>query len=302
MADEPNNNPVPNNDKDIVFTAPSTTVPELTLSETANIEFEKYKMKMNFLKWVLGTFAIAIMTIIINWGFKDRAVGMNEISQYDRYATELIVLNDNPVKKRMLAQFFANVTPSNKLKCGWESYFKEVDKEYVKFMTETNNQKTRLAELEKKDSTQLTNAEKNEILFLRSKVREKENIINTPIVVPETSLTENTSIKKIEVLKFIKSNVIQSDLAKKFEDEGFLYLLNKDVNNAIDSFTKSENSYNGYHMVYDIAIYLNKNKDQLSSNNSENWKSVYNTILSKYNWKIPEKYISKLKEQSGTTY
>jgi hypothetical protein len=298
MADETTNTPTTNGDKNIVFEIPSTAVSEKILSETTNIEFEKYKMKMDFLKWVLGTFAIAIMTIIINWTFKDRAVGMDEILQYDRYATELIVLNDNPVKKRMLAQFFANVTPSDKLKCGWEGYFKEVNKEYLVFMREINTQKNRLAKLKKKDSTQQTIAEKNEIQFLESKVQEKENIINTPTVLPETSLNNNSNIKKIRLLKFIKSDVIESDQAKKFEDQGFSYLLNKDVNNAIDSFVKSENNYNGYHMVYDIAIYLNKNRDQLTINSTENWKAVYKTILSKYIYRMPEKYKSKLKEQS----
>jgi hypothetical protein len=79
------------------------------------------------LKWVLGTFAITILTLIINWEFKDRSVGMEEISQYDRYTTDLLVLNDNPVKKRMLPQFFATETPSSKLKKGGQEYYIEVN-------------------------------------------------------------------------------------------------------------------------------------------------------------------------------
>jgi predicted phosphatase len=293
-----NEAPNPNNDKNIVFETPITTVSEVTTSEFTNIEFEKYKMKINFLKWVLGTFAVAIMTIIINWGFKDRAVGMDEISQYDRYATELIVLNESPVKKRMLAQFFAYVTPSTKLRDGWQEYFKEVDQEYDRFILEKNVENNRLTQLQKIDIAKLSNAQKKEIQALEVKVQEKENIINAPLVVPQTSLNGYSTIKTIGPLKFIKSPSKKSDLAKQFEDEGFSYLLSKDIDNAINSFSKSENSYNGYHMVYDIAIYLNKNRNQLSSNNIENWKPVYNTILSKYNWKMPEKYKSKLEEQS----
>jgi predicted phosphatase len=295
MADEPTNTPVFNGDRDIVFEAPASTVSEPTLTETTNIEFEKYKMKMNFLKWVLGTFTIVIITIIINWGFKDRAVGMDEISQYDRYATELIVLNENPVKKRMLAQFFANVTPSTKLKDGWQGYFEKVDKEYEQFIAEKKSEDKKLTELQKIDTTKLSEAQKKEIQTLEVKVQEKENIINAPLVVPQASLSGYSTIKTIGSLKFIKSNSKNLGLAKQFEDEGFAYLLNKDIDNAIASFAKSENSYNGYHMVYDIAIYLNKNRNQLSNGNIENWKTTYGTILSKYSWGMPEKYKLNLK-------
>lgn len=295
MADEPTNTPQSNGDRDIVFEAPVSTVSEPILPETTDIEFEKYKMKMNFLKWVLGTFTVVIITIIINWGFKDRAVGMDEISQYDRYATELIVLNESPVKKRMLAQFFANVTPSTKLKDGWKQYFEDVDKEYNKFISEKNAEDKKLTELQKIDTAQLSDAQKKEIQTLEVKVQEKENIINAPLVVPQVSLSGYSTIKTIGSLKFIKSTSKNLGLAKQFEDEGFAYLLNKDIDNAITSFVKSENSYNGYHMVYDIAIYLNKNRNQLSNGNIENWKTTYGMILSKYSWGMPEKYKSNLK-------
>lgn len=298
MADELPNNPPIDNDRNIVFETPSSSVSELPFTETANIEFEKYKLKMNLFKWILGTFAITIITLIINWGFKDRAVGMHEISQYDRYATELIVLNDNPVKKRMLAQFFAYVTPSAKLRDGWNEYYAEVDKEYEQFMSETRADKNRLLQLQKIDTAKLSNAQKNEIKVLQPIVQLKESIINAPLLVPQTS-SNYSNIKAVTPLKFVKTNSKRPDLAKQFEDEGFAYLLNKDIDNAIISFTKSENSYNGYHMVYDIAIYLNKMRDQLSVDNIENWKSVYSIILSKYNWKMPEKYKSKLQEQSN---
>lgn len=287
-----------NNDKNIVFESPITTVPEIPYSLSANMEFEKYKLKMNLFKWLLGTFGIAIITLIINWGFKDRSVGMDEISQYDRYATELIILNESPVKKRMLAQFFANVTPSTKLKEGWQEYFKDVDQEYNQFILEKNAENNRLNQLQKIDTAKLSNAQKKEIQDLEVKVQEKENIINAPLVVPQVSLNGYSTIKTTGHHKFIKSTSKKPDLAKQFEDEGFSYLLSKDIDNAIDSFTKSENSYNGYHMVYDIAIYLNKSRNQLSNNNVENWKPVYNTILSKYNWKMPEKYRSQLEEQA----
>lgn len=114
------------------------------LENTQNIDFEKYKFKAELWKWAIGTAGVSFITLIINWGFTDRKQGMEEILQYDKYATVLIVLNNNPVKKRMLAQFFANVTPSDNLKCGWEEYYKEVDEEYTKLIKTVDSTKKEL--------------------------------------------------------------------------------------------------------------------------------------------------------------
>jgi len=54
-------------------------------SGTFSESFEKYKLKIDLFKWVLGTFGLTLITYIINWGFKDREQGMEEISQYERY-------------------------------------------------------------------------------------------------------------------------------------------------------------------------------------------------------------------------
>lgn len=265
---------------------------------TFDERFERYKVKVDLFKWLIGTVGLTAITYIINWGFRDREQGMNEISQYDKYATELIVLNDNPVKKRMLAQFFARVTPSEKLKDGWQEYYNEVNLEYDKFMKETNAEKNRLAALKKIDTFKLSSAQKNEIKVLEPKVQEKENIINAPLLVPEINSKFDTNIKSVISNRFAKTDSKNSKLAKEYEEKGFSYLINMDIDNAIKSFTQSENSYNGYNMVYDIAYYLKKNRDLLQINNPEIWKPTYATIISKYSWRMPEKYKSKLSDLS----
>jgi hypothetical protein len=85
--------------------------------------------------------------------------------------------------------------------------------------------------------------------------------------------------------------------AGEFEKKGYDFLLNKDVEGAIDAFVKSENSYNGYHQVYEIAKYLIKNKSDLSDRNSDNWKVVYQVILSQYSWRMPENYKVEIQEK-----
>lgn len=155
-------------------------------SKSRELEFEKFKYKVELFKWLIGSVALVLVTTIIDWGFKDRAAGLNEIKEYDKYATELIVLNNDPVKKRMLAQYFAHVTPSEKLQKGWEAYFKEVDKEYIAFLEADSMAKVRLAELSA-DSVKLDSAKLMEISLLGNQIMESQRIINQPLIIPTAS-------------------------------------------------------------------------------------------------------------------
>ena len=186
-----------NNDKNIVFESPITTVPEIPYSLSENMEFEKYKLKMNLFKWLLGTFGIATITLIINWGFKDRSVGMDEISQYDRYTTDLLVLNDNPVKKRMLAQFFATVTPSNKLKEGWKEYYIEVNKDYIKFIQSDSIIRSKYMQMSK-DTTHMNATQKAKLKETESIIKQNDSIKKAPIIIPATfdKIISTADVKK----------------------------------------------------------------------------------------------------------
>lgn len=153
-----------------------------------DFSFEKYKYKVELFKWLIGSVALVVMTTIIDWGFKDRAAGLQEIQQYDKYATELIVLNNDPVKKRMLAQFFAKVTPSEKLREGWEKYYDEVNIEYNAFLFKDSVAQARLKELMDKDSASLSTSLKKEKEDLENKVSENRRIINQPIILPNSTV------------------------------------------------------------------------------------------------------------------
>jgi hypothetical protein len=86
------------------------------------------------------------------------------------------------------------------------------------------------------------------------------------------------------------------ELAQQYESEAFNYLLHKDVNNAIKSFRKSENSFNGFHTVYEIAIFLEKNKIKLSTKNEIIWKQTYSTLLNEFSYKMPKEIKSSFQE------
>lgn len=154
-----------------------------------NHAFEKYKYKVELFKWLIGSVALVIMTTIIDWGFKDRAAGLQELEQYDKYATELIVLNNDPVKKRMLAQFFSKVTPSEKLRDGWEKYYKEVDSEYREFLRKDSIAQDKLKALANQDTTMLSPSQKIEKAQLEIQVKEVQRIINQPLTLPNSTVT-----------------------------------------------------------------------------------------------------------------
>ncbi|HZL08783.1 MAG TPA: hypothetical protein VFC65_02210 [Prolixibacteraceae bacterium] len=158
-------------------------------SDAPDTSFEKYKYKVELFKWLIGSVALVVMTTIIDWGFKDRAAGLQEIEQYDKYATELIVLNNDPVKKRMLAQFFSKVTPSEKLREGWEKYYLEVDDEYKEFLRKDSIAQNKLKAFANQDTSLLSQSQKMEKAQLEFQVREAQRIINQPLVLPNTTVT-----------------------------------------------------------------------------------------------------------------
>ena len=88
--------------------------------------------KIELIKWFLGSFVLVIITTIISFHFQDRQQSLSEVTFYDKYATELIVLNPDVAKRRLLAQYFAHVTPNSKVREQWISYYKIVNDEWIK--------------------------------------------------------------------------------------------------------------------------------------------------------------------------
>lgn len=243
----------------------------------SKFEFEKYKYKVEILKWFIGSVALVVVTALINYGFKDREAGLNEIQQYDKYVTELIILNKDIAQKRMLAQFFAYVTPSEKLKEGWVSYYEEVDKEYQKVMAPIlkNDSITRSKYFALQSNKQaLTADQKTTLVELKRQIEDNDRIIHPEIILPSNT---NTSFEE----------------ALRWEEEGFAFLLDKDVNNAILAFRNSENTYNRFHSVYDIAQYLSQNRRRLSSPDAPFWNTAFRKIADDFSWKMPD----EVKEQ-----
>jgi len=109
---------------------PPVMPPEINVAE--NPTWEKTKYYIELTKWFIVSVVIVVVSLIIDSGIKERAQGMNEIEQYGKYATNLIILNEDIGPRRLLAQYFAYVTASEKLRKGWMNYYLVIDSEYRK--------------------------------------------------------------------------------------------------------------------------------------------------------------------------
>jgi len=107
---------------------PSKT--ETTKTVTPITELQKLKLIFDVVKWLIGSVALVIVTMVIDYGFRDRAAGLNEVKQYDQYVTNLIVLNKEVGPRRLLAQYFSYVLPSAQLRTCWQNYYSVVNTEY----------------------------------------------------------------------------------------------------------------------------------------------------------------------------
>jgi hypothetical protein len=216
--------------------------------------------RIDLLKWFINTVVIGLLTFFFTWVLNERKQGVEEIKVYNTYV-ELVTKVDGLAERRLLAEFFSNVTVSNKLKEGWENYYDILDEQYK-------------IELAKQDSI----INKIDSSTIKGKV-ELENALLVKNKIKNTGLTS-----PIIPTKNISSN--NYELALKNELEGFNYLLEKNIEDAISAFSRSENAYNSFHQVYEIAKYLKDKKDLIRDDKF--WQRTYRDLIENYSWKMPD--------------
>lgn len=95
------------------------------------------------------------------------------------------------------------------------------------------------------------------------------------------------------------SLINQQQDAMAFESKGFQFLLNKDIEEAINAFAKAEELWPSYHNVWEIKQFLLSEKTRLlnreNTNNDLAWERVYVTLLSKYSWGMPDNFREKFR-------
>ncbi|MDB5232996.1 MAG: hypothetical protein JWN76_3801 [Chitinophagaceae bacterium] len=233
-------------------------------------DFERYKYRIDLIKWVITSVVLVIVTIIIDWGFKDRSAGLQEIQQYDKYVTDLIVLNKEVGPRRLLAQYFSIVTPSTKLRDRWAIYFKEMDAEYQQLANEKASLAKQVSQL---DSSKSDTAGGATSVY-------KNNLVQQIMQIDKQLTTDVRTIPQ--------NTRIDYEAAREFELEGFDYLMQKDVSKAIDAFANAENNYPSFHQVYEIRNFLSSNRVKLNSQDEQEWKAAYKVIADKFGWEMPE--------------
>jgi hypothetical protein len=73
--------------------------------------------RIDLLKWFINTVVIGLLTFFFTWVLNERKQGVEEIKVYTIYL-ELVTKVDGLAERRLLAEFFSNVTVSSKLKEG----------------------------------------------------------------------------------------------------------------------------------------------------------------------------------------
>ncbi|MBE0648046.1 MAG: hypothetical protein IH596_09695 [Bacteroidales bacterium] len=138
-------------------------------------------------KWFFTSVVVVVATMIINWGFNDRKAGLAELKFYDNYVTDIVIKNANPVQRRMLAQYVACVTPSEKLREGWKIYYDSIYPEYIKYITPIVKEDSILQGryLELLDSSDNKDISQLEINNLKSRLDEIHQILYPEIKLPE---------------------------------------------------------------------------------------------------------------------
>jgi hypothetical protein len=235
-----------------------------------SIESAKLDKMIELFKYVVVSTAIATVSLIVTDLFKEREQDVKELEYFDKYVAD--VKNIDGIQQRLqLAKYLSIVAPSGEMKKSWKEYYDTVKSEYAEYV--------KLKTEHARDSVATKTPEQKVIYDQQAK---QIRLYEGPLDASEK--------------KAIKTSDFTS--AQMWEEKGFAFLLNKDVENAIEAFRNSENAANGYHMVYDIAKYLNENKSKLSNSNAEFWKTAYKKISTDFSWKMPSETKSKLMQSA----
>jgi len=237
------------------------------LIRKGTIEPDKLDKMIDLFKYTIVSVAIATVSLVISDLFKERDQDVKELEYFDKYVED-VKKADGILERFQLSKYLSIVAPSGDLKESWRQYYDTVKVEYLE--------------------------------YLRLKMEEKRlDTIQNPTLKQEAErekIKMEISQKDAPLVSFRKSvaNTADKKLALSWAEKGFDYLLKKDVDNAINAFTESENAYNQFQMVYEIAKYLRENRSKLADPASEFWNTAYKKIATDYSYGMPASVKSKL--------
>lgn len=94
----------------------------------------------------------------------------------------------------------------------------------------------------------------------------------------------------------------RSERAAAAERQGFEYLLNRDVDAAIEAFGKAFEIWPDYHNVQEIVKSLEQARERLRSRDDRSWNKLYRMILTQYSWGLPKDLRLQFREKTKAAY
>jgi hypothetical protein len=117
----------------------------------------------------------------------------------------------------------------------------------------------------------------------------------------ETQLPESFNISTASAPAPIVTLGETKEDASTWEAKGFNFLLNKDVQAALDAFSHAEKLWPSLHSVAEIKKLLQDNQAALlaapKEGASDVWKNFYRTLVTKYSWGMPADIKEKFNQQ-----
>lgn len=218
------------------------------------IPADRLEKMIDLFKYAIVSTAIATTTLIVSNLFKEREQDVKELEYFDKYANDVKSAN-NVLARLQLSKYFSIVAPEGEMKSAWRSYYDTVKSEYAEYIRTlgVDSQKARARQI---------------------------------VEIAEGSLVDAGSAGMLHSERFVvNANPDVAD-ARSLEREGFLALRREDYAGAARLFTKSENAYNGFHSVYELAKLLRNNATAMQKDSIVK-REILKSINDKYSGYAP---------------
>lgn len=123
----------------------------------------------------------------------------------------------------------------------------------------------------------------------------KKEIQNIQDVIPQRGIIQT----EVSVSPKQLSEKTTPISAKDWESQGFKYILERDVNAAINSFSEAEKNWPNYHNVAEIRRELVSERQALVSKESPKWKELYQHLLNELSWGMPAEVRQRMQNYLG---
>lgn len=135
---------------------------------------ERFQTLINFGQFFIGTFALGVITLLVNNKIQEREI---EIKEQDQIGTLVEKALDENVEARLrLARFYSSVTRSDAIRARWVDYRKELETEFSKLQDDAKKKQEEI------DIAKKNNASALEIEELK---KERDDILDE--ITPKTS-------------------------------------------------------------------------------------------------------------------